>query len=111
MNYAQRLKQEKEDYFYAGLDTGIQRAMDFMCMALNDPDCMGAKNVLSGEKINAICEYAMQLSAEHKLAFRTKHVEADVWQERIDAKQRKIFKDKFQPFKVRYPYIKDVKYE
>lgn len=110
-SYLQKRDADKQASLYAGEKTAWQQAMDFVAMALNDPDCVGAKNVLSGEKISDILNYACALRDEYYLAFVPKHVEADVWQERLDGKQRKIFKNDFQPFKQRYPYIKDVKYK
>ena len=108
--YLQRVEEEKQASLYAGEKTAWQQAMDFVAMALNDPDCVGAKNVMSGEKISDILNYACALRDEYHLAFTPSHPEADVWQERLDKRQRKIFKEKAQPFYERYRYIKKMKY-
>lgn len=110
MNYAARIEQQKQIAFEAGMDIGFQQAMDYMCMALNDPDCMGAKGVMGGEKIDHIAHYAAGLQLVYKKAFTPKDPEADVWQERLDAKQRKIFKEKTQSFYERYPLVRECKY-
>lgn len=109
-SYLARRDQERMNLFLAGMDTGFQRAMDVMCAALNDPECMGPKGVLGGDKIERIASYACELDSIYAKAFQTKDPEADLWQERLDAKQRKIFKERTQPFQSRYPYIKEIRY-
>lgn len=110
MKYSQLIQTQRQLAFEAGWSIGFQQAMDYMCAALNDPDCMGAKGVLGGEKIEHISDYAMELEKLFHRAFQPRDPEADVWQERLDTKQRKIFKDKFQPFYERYPDMKECRY-
>ena len=111
MKYSQLIQEQRQLAFEAGMQIGFQQAMDFMCMALNDPDCMGAKGVLGGDKIERIGDYAMELDKLYHKAFEPKDPEADVWQERLDAKQKKIFKEKAVSFYGRYPCVKACRYE
>lgn len=93
-----------------GWEIGWQSAMDFIAMVLNNPDVMGAKNTLGGDKIYKITTAVMQAEKEYYRAFKPFDPEADVWQERIDVVQKKIYKDKFQPFEERYPGLKKIQY-
>ena len=108
-NLAARIAAREQWAFNAGWGIGFQQAMDFVSMALNGPDVMG-KSVMSGERLNKILGHAQQLQNEYYLAFKPKEPEADVWQERLDAAQKRIYKSRFQPFYERYPDIREVKY-
>lgn len=110
-SYIERRERERQNVFEAGMEIGFQKAIDFMCMALNDPECMGPKGVIGGEKIEKIATFACDLDHIYQKAFTPRDPEADVWQERLDAKQRRIFKEKSQPFRVRYPWVRDVVYK
>ena len=108
-NLATRIAAREQLAFNAGWGIGFQQAMDFVSMALNDPDVMG-KSVMSGERLNKILGHAQDLQNEYRLAFMPREPEADVWQERLDAAQKRIYKSRFQPFYERYPDIREVKY-
>lgn len=107
--YLQKKEADLQAAFVHGQRLGFQRACDCLAMALNDSDCMG-KSVMSGERINKIFEYAIMLDNAYDRAFIPKDPEADYYQEKIDERQKRIFKDRFVPFKRRYPYIRDCKY-
>lgn len=107
--FAAQIESEKQIAFEIGWSIGWQQAMDFVAVALNDPDVMG-KGVMGGERIDKVLHYAQQLQGDYKLAFKPKDPEADVWQERLDALQRRIYKDKFQPFEERYPDLRKIRY-
>ena len=108
-SFAAKIAEREQWAFNAGWGIGFQQAMDFVAMALNDPDVMG-KSVMSGQRLDKILRYAQKLQVDYKLAFMPKDPEADVWQEKLDDAQRKIYKDKFQPFYERYPEIRDCDY-
>ena len=94
----------------AAQEVAFQKAWDFISIALNSSEVMG-KSVMSGEKIDKVITYAIKKMNEYHEAFSpSKYPEADVWQERLDEYQKKIFKDKFAPFEVRYPNIRRNKY-
>ena len=107
----QKISQDRQAYLTAGEKTGFQKACDYISIALNSPECMGAKGVMSGEKIERIMEYAVAMDNDYWKAFSPRDPEADYYQDKLDEKQRKIYKDKSQPFSKRFPYIKAVKYE
>ena len=109
MTYQQRLEAEKQEMLKTGEKHGFQKACDFIAMALNDPDVMG-KRVLSGEVIDKVIDSAIETLDAYHTAFTPSDPEADVWQERLDAIQKKIFKERFQPFYERYPWLKKIKY-
>lgn len=110
MTFLQKIEAEKKALVENALDVGFQKACDFISIALNSPEVMG-KSVMSGEKIDKIITYAIKMVNEYHEAYSpSKYPEADVWQERLDAHQKKIFKDKFAPFEVRYPNIRRNKY-
>lgn len=109
MNLKQRIDEAKSTAFEYGQKFGIQRACDFIAIILNSPEIMG-KSVMSGERISTIIEAALKLSDDYITAYRPKDPEADYYQEKLDERQKKIFKDKFVPFDKRYWYLKKVRY-
>ena len=110
MTFLQKIEAEKKALVENALDIGFQKACDFISIALNSPEVMG-KSVMSGEKIDKVFSYAIDMVNEYHEAYSpSKYPEADVWQARLDEYQKKIFKDKFLPFEKRYPSIRRNKY-
>ena len=105
----EKLKRESQAYLTAGEKTGFQKACDYIAIALNSPECMG-KGVMSGEKIERVMEFAVALDNDYHRAFNPRDPEADYYQDKLDDKQRKIYKNKTQPFSERYPYIRGCRY-
>lgn len=105
----QRRREENQKYLEMGSKYGYQKACDFIAMALNDPDILGSR-ILSGEVIDKVITAAGEASDLYYKAYSPSDPEADVWQERLDAIQKKIFKERFQPFYERYPWLKKIKY-
>jgi hypothetical protein len=56
-----------------------------------------------------VLNYAVEIMNEYEKAFDTKDPESDYWRDKLDERQKRIFKGKFQPFEVRYPKMKEVK--
>lgn len=111
MKLTERIKADQQAYLTAGEKIGFQMACDYIAIALNSSECMGAKGVMSGEKIEHIMEFAVALDNDYWKAFSPRDPEADYYQDKLDKRQRKIYKNKTQPFAQRYPYIKACKYE
>lgn len=109
MNLKQKIDEAKQTAFEYGEKFGFQRACDFIAIALNSPEVMG-KSVMSGERINKIIDAAIKLDDDYFTAFLPRDPESDYYQEKLDELQKKIFKDKFQPFYDRYWYLKKVRY-
>ena len=109
MKYAERITALQQTAYEIGLDIGFQQAMDYICMALNDAETMTGKP-LGGDRIDRICRQAIRYQQEYHTAFMPKNPEADVYQEHLDAAQRRIFKERAQTFYERYPAIRRVNY-
>lgn len=102
--YLKRKKVEINVYRQAEKETYIQFMSDMFQVALNDPDVMG-KDVLGEARIRRVAEAASR-------NFDTFHgaleniPEADYFQEKLDSRLRRIFKEKLVPFAERYPWLK-----
>lgn len=102
--YLKRKKIEIGAYQQAEKETYIQFMSDMFQIALNDPDVMG-KDVLGEARIKRVVEAASK-------NFDTFHgaleniLEADYFQEKLDSRLGRIFKEKLVPFVDRYPWIK-----
>ena len=102
--YLKRKKVEIGVYRQAEKETYIQFMSDMFQIALNDPDVMG-KDVLGEARIRRVAEAASR-------NFDTFHgaleniPEADYFQEKLDSRLRRIFKEKLVPFAKRYPWLK-----
>lgn len=94
----------------AGLNMGLQLSSDCYQMALNDPAVMG-KDVLGSGRMLKVME-AAEANVDYFIdAVDYRVPEADVLQEKMDARLRKIWGDKLQVFYERYPWLKRVSYE
>ena len=107
--YMQREVAMQDSFFNAGKDFGMQLMMDCWQMALNDSDVMG-KDVIGGDRMEKIFYVVSDLVHFYHDASNIKNPEADVLQEKMDAKLRKIWKKKLVPFEQRYTMIKKCKY-
>lgn len=94
--YLKRKKVEIGVYRQAEKETYIQFMSDMFQIALNDPDVMG-KDVLGEARIKCVVEAAGR-------NFDTFHgaleniPEADYFQEKLDSRLGRIFKEKLVPF-------------
>ena len=107
--FAKRLMQNEDYFFKAGFQAGLQKASDMYDIVLNDADVMG-KGVIGFDRILKIRLAVEEASSYYAPAYDRRHVEADVFQERLDAKLRRVWRDKFAPFAERYPMLKKIKY-
>ena len=88
--YLKRKKVEIGVYRQAEKETYIQFMSDMFQIALNDPDVMG-KDVLGEARIKCVVEAAGR---------------NDYFQEKLDSRLGRIFKEKLVPFADRYPWLK-----
>ena len=93
--------------FEVGCDTTAQQFFDFLCIVLNDPAVMG-KDVFGAKRIQKVQEALKAVDKQFSEAFINSQ-ESDYYQEKLDAALRGIFGE-VDPFKVRYPYLKDWDY-
>ena len=101
----QRAKQQK--CFEAGCDITAQQFFDFLCIVLNDPEVMG-KDVFGAKRIEKIHNKLKEVDRYYSEAF-VNNMDSDYYQEKLDAELRRIF-GQIQPFRERYPYIKEWDY-
>lgn len=102
--YLDRQKKVVDAYRQAEKDTYIQFMSDMFQIALNDPDIMG-KDVLGEDRIRRVTEAASRNFDTFHGALE-KIPEADYFQEKLDSRLRRIFKEKLAPFAERYPWLK-----
>lgn len=96
--------------YAAGNRVGLQKMNDMFIIALNDPDVMG-KSVLGYDRLCKVPAAVDQLMEKYKDAFDPRKDEADVAQERLDDRIKKIVGDhSFLPFEKRYPELKKCRY-
>lgn len=108
--YMQRQRAAEDAMYAAGNRVGLQKMNDFFIIALNDPEVMG-KGVLGYERLCKVLTAVDQLMEKYKDAFDPRKAEADVAQEKLDDRIKKIVGDHpFMPFEERYPELKKCKY-
>ena len=105
--FLKKIDKEKQDCFVAGCDITAQQFFDFLCLVLNDPEIMG-KDVFGAKRIKKIHEALKAKDKQFSEAF-VHSQESDYYQEKLDAALCQIFGE-IEPFKKRYPYLKDWNY-
>lgn len=94
-----------------GIETGIQYNNDIYQCILNDPTVMG-KDTFGQARMLKIHRAAEAMSEEYTpCMWGVTDPEADVWQERLDAKLKKVWGEKLVEFPKRYPHLVEVSYE
>lgn len=108
--YLKRQRESEDAMFQAGKRIGMQKMADMMVIALNDPAVMG-KGVLGYERLSKVLSAADELMEKYSDAFDPRLPEADVAQEKLDDRLRKIVGDNdFYDFARRYPELKKCRY-
>lgn len=94
-----------------GVDTGIQYNSDIYQCILNDASVMG-KDVFGQGRMLKIHRAVEAMSDEYTpCMWGVTDPEADVWQEKLDAKLKKVWGNMLMPFPKRYPHLVEVSYE
>lgn len=94
-----------------GIETGIQYNNDIYQCILNDPAVMG-KDTFGQARMLKIHRAAEAMSEEYTpCMWGVTDPEADVWQERLDAKLKKVWGENLVEFPKRYPHLVEVSYE
>lgn len=92
-----------------GIECGKQQIMDYMTIALRDPNVVG-KDVFGRERIVKLFAAIEALDKEFVDAY-TVGAEADYLQEKLDQKLREVYGDELLPFRVRQPHIHQPGYQ
>lgn len=108
-DFLQRQQDKNQAYFDAGEEIGIQKMCDYLCIVLRDPVVMG-RDVFGRKRMEKIFAALSKAADDYEKAF-TDDKEADYLQERLDAYQKELWCEKFQPFYDRYPILKRIKYD
>lgn len=107
--YLEKQRKLQQAYFDAGEEIGIQKAWDYIQIALRDPDAMG-KDVLGRKRIEKVYKKLTELADFYQAAW-TDDKEADYYQEKLDAQLREIWGDDLKTFYERYPTMKQLGYD
>lgn len=108
--YLERQRKIEDAMFSAGRDTGMQYMADIYEATLNDKALLG-DDALSAPAIRRLREAVKANADKYLRAFDIKDPEADYWQERLDAKLRKIWQDMFAPWAARYTQMRQCRYD
>lgn len=94
-----------------GYATGFQFCNDIYQSLLNDSDVVG-KDVFGAKRMLKLHDAVTEAEIYYRPALwpRT-HPEADVCQQKLDAKMGKIWGEKADPFSIRYPFLLEPIYE
>lgn len=107
--YLDKQRKLAQSYFEAGEEIGLQKAWDYIQLALRDPDAMG-KDVLGRKRIEKVYKKMLVLVDFYHTAF-TDDKEADYCQEKLDCQLREIWGDDLKTFYERYPTLKKLGYD
>ena len=107
--YMKRQREMQQYYFEQGAAVGFQRCLDYMQTLLRNPKYVG-KDIFGRKRWEMLYEGLKECDETFGDAFTT-GVEADYYQEKLDATIREIFGDDTLPFAERYPMFKKVKYD
>lgn len=99
-DFLARMKQAETERLYIVQTWTAQLMVDLFMDTLNDPDVMG-KDVFGAGRLDKICKAVMAQFDKYCRAIQ-KDPEADYIREKIDRRQKQIFKEKFLPWKDRY---------
>lgn len=104
-----RINEIKQQYFSAGLETGVQMTADYLQLVLRDPEVMG-KDIFGRERIERVLKAIREKDREYNDAYDCKNIEADYLREKLDRELREIWGDDLVPFAERQENIKTIDY-
>ena len=107
-NFVKQQRITMQTYLDIGEEMGMQKMWDYIQIVLRDPDVMG-KDIFGRERIEKLYKALSEYSHEYGKAF-SDDPEADYYQEKIDRQLLEVWGKDLQPFKERYPYIKQFGY-
>lgn len=107
--YLKRQADVQDRLLKIGTEVGQQQVFDALALALRDPAVMGTKGVLGPAKVKTVCQRVQEIVHEFADAW-SPGPEQDYQQDRLDRALKDVFGRELQPFKQRYPYMKEQKY-
>lgn len=107
--YLKRQADVQDKLLRIGTEVGQQQVFDALALALRDPAVMGAKCVFGPAKVKTVCQRVQEIVQEFADAW-SPSPEQDYQQDRLDRALKDIFGEELQPFKQRYPFMKEQKY-
>lgn len=107
--YLKRQADVQDKLLRIGTEVGQQQVFDALALALRDPEIMSAKGVLGPAKVKTVCQRVQEIVQEFADAW-SPGPEQDYQQDRLDRALKDIFGEELQPFKQRYPFMKEQKY-
>lgn len=108
-HYIAQQRSMQQDCIDLGEKFGIQKMWDYLCIALHDPKVMG-KDTFGEKRLERLFEALQRLANEYSVAF-SQEKEADYYQDLMYRQLRDIYGDRAEPFYVRYPDLKKIKYD
>lgn len=108
--YLARKRAENQRLLDIGEELGFQKCWDYLQIALRDPAVVGAGNEWGHERIKRLYHGIDRAAQQFADAF-TAAPEADWLQEKLDRKLEEIWAEELQPFRERYPYIQQFRYD
>lgn len=107
--YLAKQQAVKQALVDAGMACGKQQIVDYLTIALRDPQVVG-QNIWGRERIDKLFAALEALDKEYADAYTTKK-EADYLQDKLDRKLREVYGEELVPFAVRQPDILQPGYE
>ena len=108
-NYVAKQVEVKQALLDIGVTCGKQQIIDYLTIALRDPEIMG-KDIFGRKRIEKIIVKIMMLDKQFSKAY-TLDKEADYLQEKLDGLLRDLYGDEIIPFSERQPYVKQLGYK
>ena len=107
--YFKKRNEINQSFLDAGEQLGVQKMWDYLQLVLRNPKVM-KKDTFGPKRLEEIFKAMQELASEYHTAF-TDDVEADYYQEKLDAQLKDLWKERFSPFYERYPQLKQIKYD
>ena len=107
--YLEKKAAKDQALIEAGVQCGKQQIVDYLTLVLRNPVYV-KKDIHGRERIELIIAGLYHYEKKFQNAY-TKHKEADVAQEHLDAELREVWGDDLVPFAERQPDVMQYKYD
>jgi hypothetical protein len=110
-DFLQRRDERDQKFFDVGREVGFQQCMDYVFNALREPEFVGEKNVWGEKRLVGLYNLCASYEKKFHSAWDARNKEAELLQKELDARLKEGLPNHYAPFKERYPYLKDFKYD